>query len=260
VPVPTVLLVRHGRTAANASGLLVGRTPGVGLDDTGTAQAAPLAARMASLPLRAIVTSPLQRCRETAAALAATGGTRTARRPGVEADDRLVECDYGSWTGRPLAELAREPLWRVVQAHPAAAAFPGGESLRDVQARAVDAVRAHDARVADEHGDDALWVAVGHGDVLKAVLADALGAHLDQFQRIVVDPCSVSVVRFTPLRPFVLRVNDTGGDLAALVPPRRRRRRRAATSDAVVGGGAGGGAAGAAAAGAGGAGGGAGSA
>lgn len=239
---PTVLLVRHGRTAANAGGVLVGRTPGVGLDETGVAQAAALAARMQALPLRALVTSPLQRCRETADALAAAGGTRSAPRPAVEADERLSECDYGAWTGRPLAELAREPLWKVVQAHPAAAAFPGGESLRDVQARAVDAVRAHDARVADEHGDDAVWVAVAHGDVLKAVLADALGAHLDQFQRIVVDPCSVSVVRYTPLRPFVLRVNDTGGDLAALVPARRRRRRRAASSDAVVGGGAGGGA------------------
>jgi broad specificity phosphatase PhoE len=119
--------------------------------------------------------------------------------------------------------------------------FPGGESLRAVQARAVDAARETNALVGAEHGDDAVWVAVSHGDVIKALLADALGMHLDEFQRIVVDPASVSVVRYTDLRPFVLRVNDTGGDLGALAPaPKRRRHSRAkAGSDAVVGGGAG---------------------
>jgi broad specificity phosphatase PhoE len=113
--------------------------------------------------------------------------------------------------------------------------FPGGESLRAMQARAVDAVREHDARVAADAGDSAVWVAVTHGDVVKAVLADALGIHLDAFQRLVADPASVSAVRYTSARPFVLRVNDTGGDVSALVPVRRRRPR----TDAVVGGGTG---------------------
>jgi broad specificity phosphatase PhoE len=114
-----------------------------------------------------------------------------------------------------------------------------------MQHRAVAAVREHDAAVAAAHGDDAVWVAVSHGDVIKALLADALGMHLDAFQRIVVDPCSVSVVRYTPLRPFALRLNDTGGDLSGFAPaPRRGRRRpaarrRPASSDAVVGGSAG---------------------
>jgi broad specificity phosphatase PhoE len=111
--------------------------------------------------------------------------------------------------------------------------------MPDMQHRAVAAVREHDAAVSAAHGDDAVWVAVSHGDVIKAVLADALGMHLDAFQRIVADPCSVSIVRYTPLRPFVLRMNDTGGDLAHLAPPRtgaRRRRTRPASSDAVVGG------------------------
>ena len=237
--VPTLLLVRHGRTAANASGTLAGWTPGIGLDDTGLAQAQALAQRLAPVPVAAVVTSPLQRCRETADALRAVPGPRNAPRPEPLVEDRLGEAHYGDWTGRLLKELAKEPLWRVVQAHPSAVTFPGehGESMLGMQVRAVEAVREHDAAVAREHGDDAAWVAVSHGDVIKSVLADALGMHLDAFQRIVVDPCSVSVVRYTALRPFALRVNDTGGDLAGLVPkPRPRRRRRPASSDAVVGG------------------------
>ena len=237
--VPTVLLVRHGRTSANAGGTLAGRTPGVGLDDTGRAQVEALAQRLSPLPLVAVLSSPLQRCQETAGAVAATGGTRGVPRPPVLSDDRLSECDYGEWTGRPLKELAKDRLWPVVQAHPTAVQFPGGESMRQMQQRAVDAVRETDARVEAEHGPDALWVAVSHGDVIKSVLADALGVHLDAFQRLVVDPCSVSVVTYTPLRPFVVRTNDSG-TLTSLVPAKRRRRRARSSSDAAVGGGAGG--------------------
>jgi probable phosphomutase (TIGR03848 family) len=152
----------------------------------------------------------------------------------VETDDRLGECRYGDWTGQELKKLAKDPLWKVVQAHPSAATFPGGEALRDTQARAVAAVRDHNARL----GDDATWIAVSHGDVIKAILADALGLHLDQFQRIQADPCSLSVVRYTSLRPFVLRMNDTGGAVDDLTPPKRRRSARR-SSDAAVGGGAG---------------------
>jgi len=232
----TLLLVRHGRTTANASGVLAGWTPGVGTDDTGRGQAAALADRLVPVPLSLAVISPLQRCQETADVLL---GARAVPR---EADDRLGECHYGDWQGRKLSELAREPMWKVVQGHPSAAVFPGGESLRDTQARAVAAVREHDARVEAEFGPDAFWLACSHGDVIKAITADALGAHLDTFQRIVVDPCSVTVLRYTPLRPFAVRVNDTGGDLGALVPAKKRRRRpvrRDADADGAVGGGAG---------------------
>jgi probable phosphomutase (TIGR03848 family) len=236
---PTVLLVRHGRTTANTSGVLAGWTPGVRLDEHGEEQARALAERMAAVPLAAVVSSPLERCQQTAAALRAVAGPKGAARPEVATDERLGECRYGDWTGRELKTLVRDPLWKVVQEHPSAAVFPGpeGESMRGMQLRAVDAVRDWDAQVEREHGPDAVWVAVSHGDVIKAVLADALGAHLDAFQRIVVSPCSVSVVTYTPTRPFVGRLNDVGADLAALAPkPRRRRPRRAHESDAVVGG------------------------
>jgi probable phosphomutase (TIGR03848 family) len=248
--VPTLVLIRHGRTTANVSGTLAGWTPGVHLDERGREQAAAVAARLAVVPLARIASSPLERCLETAAALAAVAGPPVkARQAGIarpvpETDERWGECRYGDWTGQSLSTLAKDPLWKVVQSHASAVTFPGGESLRAVQARAVDAARETNAQVAADHGEGAVWVAVSHGDVIKALLADALGMHLDEFQRIVVDPASVSVVRYTALRPFVLRVNDTGGDLAGLAPPPAKRRRssrsgKTADSDATVGGGAG---------------------
>jgi len=225
--VATVLLVRHGLTAMTGP-VLAGWTPGVHLDERGLAQARALAERLAGVPVTAIVASPLERCQETAAALA------EGRDVPIETDDRLGECRYGDWTGQELKKLVKDPLWKVVQAHPSAATFPGGEALRDTQARAVAAVRDHNARL----GDDATWIAVSHGDVIKALVADALGMHLDLFQRIQVDPCSLTVVRYTPLRPFLLRLNDTGGGADDLKPPKRRRSARR-SSDAAVGGGAG---------------------
>ena len=238
--VSTVILVRHGRTAANAAGTLAGWTAGIDLDETGRTQAQALGERLLPVPLAAVVTSPLERCRQTAAAvLAGRGGTPE------HVDDRFGEARYGDWTGRAIRDLAKDPLWRTVQSHPSAVTFPGpdGESMRAMQQRSVDAVREWNDRL----GPDATWVAVSHADVIKAVLADALGLHLDQFQRIQVDPCSISVVRYTALRPFVLRLNDTGGGVDGLMPPRRKGRARSSSrrrpavhdSDAVVGGGAG---------------------
>jgi probable phosphomutase (TIGR03848 family) len=234
----TVILVRHGRTTANASGTLAGRLPGVKLDQTGAGQAAATGERLAVVPLAALVTSPLERCRQTAREILArqTGG---AAGSGALVNDKgLSECDYGEWQGRALKDLAKEPLWKVVQTQPSAAVFPGGESMQGMQARAVAAVRRHDARVEAEHGPGAVWVAVSHGDVIKSVLADALGMHLDLFQRINVDPASVSIIRYTPSRPFVLATNTHAGDLSWLVPPKKAARRRR-SADAAVGGGAG---------------------
>jgi probable phosphomutase (TIGR03848 family) len=229
--VTTVILLRHGRTTANTGGVLAGWTPGVRLDETGEAQVAAVGERVAKVPLAAVVSSPLERCAQTAAAVVA------GRDLEVATDDRLGEARYGDWTGRAIKELAKEPLWKVVQQHPSAAVFPGpeGEGLAETQARAVAAVRAWNATL----GHDAIWLACSHGDVIKAILADALGLHLDQFQRIVVDPASISVVTYTDTRPFVVRVNDTGGDVSALIPPPRKRRRSKASSDGVIGGGAG---------------------
>jgi len=215
--------------------VLAGWTEGVSLDDAGRAQVEALAARLAPVPLAAVVTSPLQRCLETTELMLA-GRDDVPR----HVDARVGEVRYGDWSGEKLSKLAKDPLWKVVQSHPSAMRFPGdgGEAMRDMQLRAVTAVREWNATL----GDDAVYVVVSHGDVIKAVLADALGMHLDQFQRLVADPASVSIVTYTTLRPFVVRANDGGGDLAFLAPkPKRTRRRKPAlaSSDAALGGGAG---------------------
>src|SRR6185437_7605956 len=160
-------------------------------------------------------------------------------------EERVGECKYGDWTGKPLKELEKDPLWPVIQAHPSAVTFPGpdGESMLDMQHRAVSAVREWNARL----GKDATYLVCSHGDVIKAIVADSLGLHLDQCQRIVADPCSLTVIRYTPLRPFLLRLNDTGGGVDDLLPrpaePGADGEEGASTpsgeSDAVIGGGAG---------------------
>jgi probable phosphomutase (TIGR03848 family) len=237
--VPTVIFVRHGRSSANTSGTLAGWMPGVFLDDTGEAQAAAVGQRIASatLAIAEIVSSPLDRCVQTADLLAAPLPKHVRR----SIHEGLGECRYGAWTGRPISQLATEELWKVVQDRPSEARFPdsaayAAESMVEMQDRALRAVRETDARILETHGKDAIWVAVSHGDVIKSILSHATGAHLDDFQRINVDPASVSVVRYTSRKPFVLRLNDVGGDLGGLRPPEKST---AAEGDAVVGGGAG---------------------
>jgi len=236
--VTTVLLIRHGRTAANTGGILAGRSPGVELDGVGQEQVAEVGRRLAAVPLRAVVTSPLRRCRQTAQALLAG---RTDGVPAVT-EAGLIECGYGEWTGRALKDLSKEKLWATVQTQPSAVRFPGGESMAEMSARAVAAIRAWDAKVAAEHDEHAVWAAVSHGDVIKSILADALGMHLDSMQRILVDPASVSVVRYTPNRPYVAALNSTTASLEALLPrpsEKKPRSRRTRPQDAPVGGGLG---------------------
>jgi probable phosphomutase (TIGR03848 family) len=214
--VTTVLLVRHGLTATTGQ-LLTGWTPGVGLDERGRAQAKALGERLASIPLDAIVTSPLDRCRQTVEEILAARGGPAGQAADPVVEDRVGECKYGDWTGQRLDDLVKDPLWPVVQAHPSAVRFPGaaGETMLDMQHRAVSAVREWNERL----GKAATYLICSHGDVIKAIVADSLGLHLDQCQRIVADPCSLTVIRYTPLRPFLLRLNDTGGGVDDLLPP-----------------------------------------
>jgi len=215
-----LLLLRHAVTE-HTGARLSGWAPGVHLSEAGREQARALAERLAPVPLDAVYASPLERCQETAAAVAGPRGLE------VGALDDLGEVRYGDWTGRELKELARQPLWKVVQATPSAARFPGGESIYEMQARAVLALE----RLREAHPGQTVAVC-SHADVIKALAGHYLGLHLDLCQRLVVSPASLTAVWFGP-GPYLLRLNDTGGN-GDLVPPkpRRPRRRRREVADA----------------------------
>jgi probable phosphomutase (TIGR03848 family) len=208
----TVILVRHGRTTANAAGVLAGRAAGVSLDQIGREQAALTGERLAAVPVVGVVSSPLERCQQTAQLIL----DRQAGTPYAPLEPDLTECDYGLWQGRTLSDVATEDLWPAVQSQPSAVVFPGGESMAAMQARAVAAIRRHDAAFEAEYGPGAVWVAVSHGDIIKSIIADALGMHLDLFQRINVGPASVSIVRYSTSRPSIYAINTDGGDLSWL--------------------------------------------
>lgn len=227
---PTVVLVRHGRTTANTAGILAGWSEGVLLDEHGEKQAFGVAERLAGVGLAGIVSSPLDRTQQTAAAILQRQKV-TKKGPAIHLDEHVGECHYGEWTGKEIKKLAKDPLWKAVQSHPSSVTFPGGESMTAMQQRATSSIR----RWNEHFGDSSIYAVVSHGDVIKAILADALGTHLDLFQRIVVDPCSISIIDYTQDRPFVLRSNDSGADLSFLSKRPKGRRK----SDAVVGGGAG---------------------
>jgi probable phosphomutase (TIGR03848 family) len=200
-----VLFVRHGRTPTTGA-TLPGRAPGLHLGDAGREQAEAVAARLAELPrVDAVYASPLERTRETAAPIARVRKLRVQRERG------LLECDFGAWTGKPLKELMKLPEWRTVQRYPSGFRFPDGESFVEMQARMTTTV----AKLVERHPGGVV-VAVSHADPIKAVVADALGTHLDLFQRIVISPCSVTVVAYGSAGPVVLAVNQTTSSLSDL--------------------------------------------
>jgi probable phosphoglycerate mutase len=200
-----VLLVRHGQTPTTGS-TLPGRAKGLHLAESGLAQAEAAAARIAQLrDVAAVYASPLERTRETARPIAAARGLK------VQIHRGLLECDFGDWTGAKLTDLRKLPEWRTVQSYPSGFRFPGGESFTEMQTRMVGAI---DELVARHPGQTI--VAVSHADTIKAALAQALGTHLDLFQRIVVSPCSISAILYSAGGPAVLASNSTGDDLSRL--------------------------------------------
>lgn len=208
-PKPTlVLLVRHGQTPTTGT-TLPGRAPGLHLAEKGVAQAEAAAERIRPLAAKvaAVYASPLERTQETAAPIAKAVKKR------VRTDAGLLECDFGGWTGKNLKDLAKLPEWKTVQRYPSGFRFPRGESFAEMQARMTGAI---DRLVARHPGETI--VAVSHADPIKAAVAQALGTHLDLFQRIVISPCSVTAVLYTDAGPVVLSVNSTGGDLSTLAP------------------------------------------
>ncbi len=203
----TVFLVRHGKTPTTGA-VLPGRAKGLHLADEGVRQAERAAERLAGLgsdSFAAVYASPMERTRETAAPIAKALSQKVRIRKG------LIEAEFGEWTGAKLKDLYKLPEWEKVQKYPSGFRFPGGESFSEMQQRISGTLH----ELVSEHPGERI-VCVSHADPIKAAVADALGTHLDQFQRIVVGPCSISAILFTHTGPRVLAVNSTGDDLASL--------------------------------------------
>ena len=194
----TVLLVRHGVTATTGK-VLPGRASGLHLSEEGRRQADATAVRLKGLPkVAAVYASPLERAQETAQPIAA------ARKLKLRTEAGLLECDFGEWTGKRLSALAKKKEWAVVQNRPSSFRFPDGESLREMQGRMTETLD----QIARRHSGRTI-VVVSHADPIKAVVVEAMGAHLDSYQRIVISPCSITAIVWHPIRPTLLTVNAT---------------------------------------------------
>lgn len=210
---PKIVLIRHAHSTANAAGVLSGRLPNVHLSKSGQEQAERLAERLGKLTIEQIQVSPMDRCSETLAPWLAKYGKNIT----VLSDHNLVEVDYGKWSGRKLATLSRAKLWRTVQGHPSAVTFPDGESLAQMQVRAMQSV--HNFFTSDLE----LTIMVSHGDVIKAIVASSLGMHLDDFQRIVIDPASISILEANGGAIRVTRLNDSDSSVSELLQSKGKR-------------------------------------
>jgi probable phosphomutase (TIGR03848 family) len=207
-----IVLLRHAHSLANAKAILAGRAPGVDLSDRGRKESQDVAKRLKEINFSLIRVSPMERCAQTIEPLLAQLSKSREAKPIVEVEGDLVEVDYGKWTGRKLAILSRDKAWKVVQNTPSAMYFPGGEGLLDVQARAMRALNS----AANTPGKGAKLL-VSHGDVIKSIVASVLGTHLDHFQKIVIDPASLTVLDFNGVDYRVLTLNSTTAPISAFL-------------------------------------------
>lgn len=225
-----ILLLRHAHSVANSKGILAGRAPGISLSDKGVKQSIDLAERLHGVKFSQIRISPMERCAETVKPLISQFSKSVTVATGIEIDEDLVEVDYGKWTGKKLSALSKEKSWKVVQDTPSAMYFPGGEGLLDVQARAMRSLN----RISKSSGSEAKLL-VSHGDVIKAIVASVLGTHLDHFQKIVIDPASITVLDYNGKDYRVLTLNNSSEPIANFL----NKPSKSKASKALLGGGSG---------------------
>jgi len=201
-----IVLLRHAHSVANEKNLLAGRTAGISLSKTGKEQAKDLISRLGTIQFDEVAISPLQRCRETIDPWLASTGAKSR----IVVDESVSEVDYGSWSGKTLSSLRRKAQWKIVQDFPSQMTFPEGESLLEMQGRALsgfyrlNAVKGKGPRLL-----------VSHGDVIKSIVAHCLGMHLDQFQRLVIEPASLTIIDTDSGTSRLVRFNDAKGFLSS---------------------------------------------
>ena len=210
---PKIVLIRHAHSTANAAGVLSGQLPNVHLSKSGQEQAERLAERLGKLTISRVQISPMDRCAETLAPWLSKYGQGVT----VVSDRNLIEVDYGKWSGKKLATLSRAKLWRKVQGQPSAVTFPEGEGLAAMQVRAMRSV--HDFFTSDYE----LTIMVSHGDVIKAIVASSMGMHLDDFQRIVIDPASITILESNGGHIRLTRLNDSDSSISELLQSKNKR-------------------------------------
>ena len=214
-----LVLIRHAHSEANAAGILSGRLPNVQLSEEGVEQSEHLAVRLGNFPVATLRISPMERCFETISPWINSIVLPNNPRFEPMIDQELTEVDYGSWSGKKLAVLSKNKLWKTVQEAPSRMYFPSGEGIVQMQSRAMTSV--HEAVSTKAKG---AAVIVSHGDVIKSIVASALGMHLDEFQRIVIDPASISILDFSTTKPRVLLLNDSRSVVTELlVAPKRAK-------------------------------------
>ena len=214
-----LVLIRHAHSEANAAGILSGRLPNVHLSEKGLAQSEQLAVRLGNFPVSNLRISPMERCFETISPW--INSIVMPNNPRFEPiiDEELTEVDYGLWSGKKLSILSKNKLWKTVQESPSRMYFPKGEGIAQMQSRAMTSV--HQAVSSKAKGSA---VIVSHGDVIKSIVASALGMHLDEFQRIVIDPASISILDYSTMKPRVLLLNDSRAVVTdLLVAPKRAK-------------------------------------
>jgi probable phosphomutase (TIGR03848 family) len=214
-----LVLIRHAHSQSNASGVLSGRLPKVHLSEKGIKQSQNLSDRLGQFPVAQLRISPMERCFETIAPWLKAHALIANPKLEPTIDPLLNEVDYGSWSGKRLVSLARKKEWKTVQESPSRMYFPDGEGIAAMQSRVMTSVH----QVASLP-DSKVAIFVSHGDVIKSIMASALGMHLDEFQRIVIDPASISIIEFSSIKPRVLLVNDSRATVTdLLLAPKRSR-------------------------------------
>ncbi len=208
----SVILVRHSRSTANTAGVLAGQAPGISLDETGFTQAQGLTARIGDVLISRVISSPLQRCIETI-----SPWHEKYSKAAIEIDESFIESDYGSWTGRKLGELAKEPLWEQVQKTPSTVTFPEGESFLQMYARVSSGLDS----IIETMTDNDNVIVVSHGDIIKLAIAKILDLPVDKFQKLVIDPASISIVKVdkseNETRTALISMNESGTHLSKLL-------------------------------------------
>ena len=212
-----LVLIRHAHSEANEAGVLSGRLPHVHLSQKGIEQAKGLSTRLGNFPIAQIRVSPMERCLETIQPWINEYLSPKSAHCEPFIDERISEVDYGQWSGKKLSILSKNKLWKTVQESPSRMYFPSGEGIAQMQSRAMTSI--HELIEVKRKG---AGVVVSHGDVIKAIVASALGVHLDEFQRIVIDPASVSVLEYSGIKPRVLLLNDTRAHVSELLQAPKR--------------------------------------